>query len=1262
MTGPEGSRRKWERAEAAPPHLRGGPRRPLRSAHRFRFLISIVIAGVVLLSILLVAPASADRLRVFVSQQGGGIRRGIHPQTGKLSFLGADPGAPIGVPRANAPGLSQESRGRLLLAPYAAEFGLQNAAQQLELVSEKQKKDSQVTRFRQVQDGVPVMAGELLVNANTGGLVSINGEISPDLNLNVTPALDAAAAADIALQLLAKSTDLPAGSFQASEPQLWIYDPLLLQPDGLPPALVWRMDVTSVDLEMPLRELVLVDAQRGSIRLHFNQIDTGWSRGRKGDDPPPTPTASAEASAGDAVDAPAAQTKSTSPQVGGGPTFAPMLVSTYDMNHSSNQALLPGAFVCDQSNHAACAAVPDATSAQIYAEGIHQFYQNHHSRDSLDNAGLAIVSSVRFGSGYQNAYWNGVQMVYGDGMAADDVVGHELTHGVTQYESNLFYYYQSGAINESLSDVWGELYDQENGLGNDVGQQWNLAEDSALGTIRSMSNPPAYGDPDRMTSPNYSNFPYTSTSFDYGGVHTNSGINNKAATLMVDGGNFNGKTVTALGANKTLAVYYEAQTDLLTSGSDYLDLYNDLYQACLNVVGGPEGVTLADCQEVRDATEAVEMNLQPVADYNPDAAFCPSGDISATTFYDDLESGTANWTFAIPTGTGPRWQYDMPAAYGVFAHSGLHYLYADDYPDATTDATATLNTVLIPANAYLHFAHGYGFETSTHGPARYYDGGVVEYSTNGGGTWTDAGSLMQVNGYDQTIYAGTGNPLGGRLGFAADSHGYISTRLNLSSLAGQNVKFRWRIGLDTGGFNWGWWLDDVRIYQCAVPTNTFTSTPSNTPLPSNTPTNTATRTPTNTASNTPTFTATFTPSNTATSTNTATDTATNTASFTPTNTASVTPTFTATFTPSFTASPTDTATYTPSVMPSITPTFTATFTATDTLTPTDTATLTPSFTATFTPTDTLTPTDTATLTPTFTATDTSAPTDTPTQTATSTPSDTPTVTETATSTSTAAPSDTPTAGPSSTSTDTATNTPIDTATVTATSTPVDTATATNTPADTPTQTETSTSTATATGTSTETATPTSTPTDTATSTQTSSATFTPTNTSTPRPPVVAALYPPDGSTTCRRPQVGVRLLLSDLVRTPEGAFDPATVVLKLDGFDVTALASVRDSQSQPSASATMLYLPPSDLFLGMHHAEFIYPNGSGTGSVQWSFTIANTACVGTIAAPTTALQGSISGPVQGAASTQLAAPPVLMEPLRGLPHPGLYRLILNSTH
>ena len=492
-------------------------------------------------------------------------------------------------------------------------------------------------------------------------------------------------------------------------------------------------------------------------------------------------------------------------------------VNTYT---AENYFLLPGVFLCNQTDPNCASGDSHAKSAHTYAIGTYNFYLNKFSRDSIDNAGMIIKSTVHYCDEkqnspicpYDNAYWNGSQILYGDAHGyplADDVVAHELTHGVTQYESNLTYLYQSGAINESLSDVFGEYYDQTNGLGNDTANvKWQMGEDvSGQGALRNMSNPPAYGDPDKMSSPNY----YEGED-DNGGVHFNSGVNNKAVYLMVDGGTFNGKTVSPLGWDKTAAIYYEANTNLLSSGADYFDLYYALQQACTNLIG-QKGITAGDCTEVKDAVDAVEMNGQPAPNFNTDAAYCDSGNPVTTILSDDLESGTGNWTFS--NGAYPRWQYDSP--YGPYAQSGLHSLYADDYPAVATDASARLKSFLLQSNTYLRFAQAYDFETGylIGDPTFYnFDGGVLEYSTNNGGTWVDAGSLIDVNGYKGTVATGGDNPLSGRSAFVGTSHGYISTRLNLSALVGQTVSFRWRMGLDEIGYSGGWWIDTVQAYTC----------------------------------------------------------------------------------------------------------------------------------------------------------------------------------------------------------------------------------------------------------------------------------------------------------------------------------------------------------------------------------------------------------------------------------------------------------------
>jgi Zn-dependent metalloprotease len=685
----------------------------------------------------------------------GQVRMSRHSKTGLVRFVGTEQGRPIRHPMLQGAVGSAEAAARAYFAACGSFYGVQDEGAELQLASTPEVGAQRtVVRFRQTKSGIPIIAGELIVHLdNARNIVAVVAKTISIPAIDVRPTISPAAASQKATDVVAKTYGNSSGLL-ASIPQLWIYAPDLLGPGAGFSVLVWRIEVTSRDLR-PVRELVLVDAQRGGVVLHFNQAETVRNR------------------------------------------------LTYTTNNSLS---LPGVLVCDEANP--CLSPPNeshAAAAHLNAADTYDFYITNLNRNSINDAGLTIVSTVHYDSNYPNAFWNGVQMVYGDAFGyplADDVVGHELTHGVTQYTSNLFYYYQSGAINESFSDVFGEFIDLTNGHGNDApGVRWLVGEDiTGSGALRNMQNPPAFGDPDKMTSGLY----FTGTT-DNGGVHTNSGINNKAAVLMVDGGTFNGQSVTGIGIIKAAKIYYEAETHLLTSGADYADLYDALYQACGNLIG-TASITANDCSQVRAATVAVEMNLEPVPGFNTEAPVCTAGFTVKDLFFDNLENGSDNFAFSALTGT-VRWRYDSP--YGPFAHSGSHFLFADDFPAAIADTSAAMTSnVTLPGNAFLHFAHAFGFEIPN------YDGGVLEYSTDSGSTWTDAGPLFDVNGYTGTINSSYGNPLGGRSGFLADSHGYISSRLNLESLAGQNIRFRWRMGLDVDVYNWGWWVDDIRIYTC----------------------------------------------------------------------------------------------------------------------------------------------------------------------------------------------------------------------------------------------------------------------------------------------------------------------------------------------------------------------------------------------------------------------------------------------------------------
>ena len=200
------------------------------------------------------------------------------------------------------------------------------------------------------------------------------------------------------------------------------------------------------------------------------------------------------------------------------------------------------------------------------AAATYTFYKEAYDRDSVDGSGLALVSCVHFGVDFDNAFWDGGEMVYGDGShqlfivgsltKAIDVIGHELTHGVTQYTAGLEYHGQSGALNESCSDVFGSLVKQYS-LGQSADQaDWLngaglLVPEMGGQALRSMSNPGTAfdGDPQPAHMDDYQDLPDDNDPRnDNGGVHINSGIPNRAFYLAA----------TAIGGNA-----WEGRTDLV---------------------------------------------------------------------------------------------------------------------------------------------------------------------------------------------------------------------------------------------------------------------------------------------------------------------------------------------------------------------------------------------------------------------------------------------------------------------------------------------------------------------------------------------------------------------------------------------------------------------------------------------------------------------------------------------------------------------------
>ena len=286
----------------------------------------------------------------------------------------------------------------------------------------------------------------------------------------------------------------------------------------------------------------------------------------------------------------------------------------YDAEHSEQQTGLPGTLKRKEGQRP----VADKDVNNIYDNSGHtwNFYFSQFSRDSVDGKGLSLIHSVHFGNSYENAFWEGTQMVYGDGgqvfksFTLDiDITGHELTHGVVQYEADLQYVGQSGAINESMADVFGIMVRQL-ALGEDTTKDanWLIGRKCMKGTgfaLRSLANPgsayknhPILGDdPQPGVMADYRNLPDTEAG-DHGGVHINSGIPNHAFYLAAKA--LGGKPWLKLGQ-----IWYQAlcDTSLLKSTSQFADLVN----ATTTKAEALFGVNSLEAKAVKNAWRAVGL-------------------------------------------------------------------------------------------------------------------------------------------------------------------------------------------------------------------------------------------------------------------------------------------------------------------------------------------------------------------------------------------------------------------------------------------------------------------------------------------------------------------------------------------------------------------------------------------------------------------------------------------------------------------------------
>jgi len=315
---------------------------------------------------------------------------------------------------------------------------------------------------------------------------------------------------------------------------------------------------------------------------------------------------------------------------------------------------LPGKQVRDEEDPAT--QDPAVNEAYDGLGATYDLYSEVFGRNSLDDKGLRLIASIHYSQQYDNAEWDGEQMLFGDGdgqyfnrfTIAIDVIGHELTHGVTQYTAGLDYHDQSGALNESFSDVFGSLVKQHARGQTAEEADWLIglgiftnkvqSGDPNRGpALRSMLHPgTGYNDPILGKDPQPANMRgYVNGQADNGGVHINSGIPNRAFAL----------TAPAIGANASEDaghIWYKTLLRL-PSTAQFQDAANATYQ----VAGEEFGSNSEQQRAVLEAWAQVGIKVAGVrpariAGKRVKASVRGDGQANGSTLHEIVESLSAD--------------------------------------------------------------------------------------------------------------------------------------------------------------------------------------------------------------------------------------------------------------------------------------------------------------------------------------------------------------------------------------------------------------------------------------------------------------------------------------------------------------------------------------------------------------------------------------------------------------------------------------------
>ena len=497
---------------------------------------------------------------------------------------------------------SHTQTARLFLDSAQKLLHLDNPAQELTLESNHtDTMGKQHLRFHQTYQDVPAWNCALTVHLDKAGNIElVDGAFFPTpKELNTKPAYNADQAIEKARRWIPNGAD----AIETDSPQL-VIDPQ----QGKQPRLAWEVKLSAA---LNHQWLVLVNANNGTQILAYNQVND-------------------VATAGSGQDLFGTQQQlnifeqsnqffmaDTSKQMfqGGNPLpFSEEKGAIYILDDKNKSPIddddrieLPELFELTSSENPSSGWPQAAVSAAFNLSATYDYFSEVHGRNSIDGQGSSIIALVRVGDDYDNAFWNGSLIAFGEAepfAGVLDIVGHELTHGIIDNTANLIYLNQSGALNEAFSDIFGEAIEAHS-----FGQtDWEVG--AQLGTpLRSFKDPGS-----KFSFFTFSGYPASMSEFvklpatskgDNGGVHINSSIINHAFYLLAEG--MDG----AIGIDAAEQIFYRALTVYLVPRSQFIDARLALIQSATDIYG-ERSIHAQKTAEAFDAVEIFDAPPTPV--------------------------------------------------------------------------------------------------------------------------------------------------------------------------------------------------------------------------------------------------------------------------------------------------------------------------------------------------------------------------------------------------------------------------------------------------------------------------------------------------------------------------------------------------------------------------------------------------------------------------------------------------------------------------